>query len=308
MSENSASPRNLVVVRAGPDSLHRQWLPGPDEKRCFDLVVSYFERDCFERHREAPGVSACFHPGGKWDGLHKTLIGMGRDLDDYDYVWLPDDDIATSAEDIGKLFDTMRQTGLKVGQPSLTSDSYFTHFLFIHCPGIAVRWTNYVEIMVPCLHRSVLAQVLPDFKATLSGYGLDYIWCRLSGVGERQAGIIDAIQVRHTRPVGSALTKRMAEEGMSAEDEQARLDALFGVKGRVTPLVYGLRRQSGREVDGLLASALCMAAAHFRHVLRTPRRRRRYGIYRIYQLVRRQVTRELDLSPLRRRAPSTAEE
>jgi hypothetical protein len=300
MNEHAASSRNLVVVRAGPDSLHPKWLSRKHEERRFDLVVSYYQRDCFDQHEESPGVNACYYPGGKWDGLHQTLSELGEALETYDFIWLPDDDIETSADDIGALFEAMRETGLKIGQPSLTANSFFTHFLFINCPGIAVRWTNYVEIMVPCLHLSVLREVLPDFRATMSGYGLDYIWCRLPGVGPREAGIIDRLQVRHTRPVGSALSHRLAESGTTPKVEQALLDSAFGVTEPVTPLVYGLRTESGREVDGLLMSALFMAGSHLSHILRTPSSGRRYGMHRVYQLVRRQLTRRLDLSPLER--------
>ena len=307
---DALASRNLVVVRAGKDSLHPKWLPRDGAERRFDVLVSCYQDDCLERYGGTPGVSAVYCPGGKWDGLYRTLCDMGAELDRYDFVWLPDDDIETTAEDIAGLFEAMRETGLKVGQPSLTPDSYFTHFLFIHCPGIAVRWTNYVEIMVPCLHRSVLKEILPDFRATMSGYGFDYVWCRLPGVGRREAGIIDGLQVRHTRPIGSSLSRKLSDHGTSSEEEQARIDSVFGVTGRVTPLAYGLRTQTGREIDGLLRTACCMAVSHFRQILRTPAHRRRYGIYRIYQLLRRQATRKLDLSTLtrtRQGQPATAD-
>jgi len=62
---------NLVVVRAGGKSLH----PPPQD-----------------------GVQAILIKGGKWDGLFKTFQAFEHHAS-YERIWLPDDDIATTAAD-----------------------------------------------------------------------------------------------------------------------------------------------------------------------------------------------------------------
>lgn len=290
--------KNLVVVRAGDQSLHEEWLGFSYGARDFDVVVSYYSREAYFRHIAEDGVWPHFCPGGKWEGLYQTLVWMGDALKSYDFVWLPDDDIETSAQSVNTLFNLMRKYELSVGQPSLSADSYFTHFIFVNCPGMNVRWCNYVEIMVPCLARNLLFAVLPHFQETMSGFGLDYIWCRLPATGHRGAAIIDAVQVKHTRPVGQVLQSKMSERGLSPKDEQAKLDAVFGISDPVTPLVYGLRAQTGRDVFGLRRVCWPMVCGHLKFVLGTPPPTRRYGLGRIYQLVRRQLTRKCDLSIL----------
>ena len=74
------------------------------------------------------GVAPVLHVGGKWDGLHKTLTGM--EWGDYDFFWLPDDDIETDGCVIDTMFQMACDHGLAVGQPSLNRQSYFTHFIF----------------------------------------------------------------------------------------------------------------------------------------------------------------------------------
>ncbi|MCO6181105.1 hypothetical protein [Ciceribacter sp. RN22] len=298
MKPLSPQRKNLVLVRAGDGSLHQEWLGFSYGVRDFDVVVSYYSRDAYSRHVVEDGVWAHFCPGGKWEGLYQTLAWIGDALKSYDFVWLPDDDIETSAQSVNTLFELMRRYELSVGQPSLTADSYFTHFIFVNCPGIKVRWSNYIEIMVPCLARDLLLAVLPHFKESMSGFGLDYIWCRLPATGERGAAIIDAVQVRHTRPVGQVLLSKMSERGLSPKEEQAKLDAVFGITEPVTPLVYGLRTITGRNVFGLRRVCWPMVWGHLKLVLRIPPRGRRYGLGRIHQLVRRQLNRKCDLSVL----------
>lgn len=45
--------------------------------------------------------------------------------------------------------------------------------------GFELRYTDFVEIMAPCLRRDALARVLPLFNRTKSGFGLSNIWHRL---------------------------------------------------------------------------------------------------------------------------------
>lgn len=299
MSFVSVGRRNLVIVRAGTNSLHPGWLGNGYAARDFDLVVSYYDAGAHARHTEEEGVTAFLRPGGKWDGIAATLDWLGSALDAYDYIWLPDDDIEATTDAVNGIFAAMRRHDLALAQPALTPDSYFTHFLFIRCPGLTLRYTNYIEIMVPCLSRALLAVVRPHFRATMSGFGLDYIWGRLPEARPGQAAILDSITVRHTRPVGRILLGHMAQKGRSPKDEEAELAARFGITEPVTPLVHGGVMVDGRHVSGSLGRVgLELAIRHTAFLLLHPWMKRQYGFGQIVQLVRRQLTRRSNLTPL----------
>ena len=249
---------NLVVVRAGERSLHPGWLNRPYEARTFDLVVSYFSEAAYARHRVEPGVSAVLVKGGKWDGLFNTLTNL-PELDRYAYVWLPDDDIASNGETIDRMFDLARTYELAVCQPALTRDSYFSHFIFSQCRAFRVRYVNHVEIMVPCLNRALLKRALPYFEGTMSGFGLDYIWCRWPESGPFRAAILDDIAVHHTRPIGSQLKGAINSAGSRAQDEEGLLRARVGLpKGRVVPLAYAGIMTDGKRIDGQVGMGWAM--------------------------------------------------
>lgn len=204
--------RNLVIVRAGRASLHPRWL---SDTRTWDLIVSCYDPEAaFTHGAEVPVV---LREGGKWDGLFALLDGsdlMAR----YDYVWVPDDDIDA-------LFAAVRAHALDVAQPALARDNYYMHFLFNACPVFALRYTTAVEIIVPCVRSGVLAVIHGEFRDTMSGFGLDHIWCRLGPDPDRRAAMIDMIAVGHTRPVGRTLRKAMTDRGLTPATERARLCA-----------------------------------------------------------------------------------
>lgn len=294
MNHPQSRKRNLVIVRAGEKSLHPEWLSKPYEERSFDLVVSYFSKAAFEAHEEMAGVAKVLHIGGKWDGLHKTLTGM--DWEGYDFFWLPDDDIETNGMVIDEMFQMAHEYGLAVCQPSLSRQSYFTHFIFSQCRAFRLRYTNHIEIMVPCLNRAMLRKVLPEFKTTMSGFGLDYIWCRFLEAGAFRAAILDTVSVYHTRPIGSTLKKTIATTGTTSQDEEAVLKETYGIIQRVVPIAYAGVTSEGLPVTGRASMANAMALSWKKDL--TEFRDPREAFWKMMQIYKRQFIKTLDMSPL----------
>lgn len=287
--------RNLVVVRAGQASLHGHWLALPYAQRNYDLLVSFYDEDAFSAFVAEEGTAAVLVKGGKWDGLYRTLSGF--DTDAYDYFWLPDDDIAATVADVNAIFDLCRGNGLALAQPALTRDSYFSHFIFNQCPGFRLRYTNYIEIMVPCLSREILLRALPLFRETTSGFGLDYIWCRWPESGAFRAAILDQVAVHHTRPVGKVLKAAMAAAGHPAATvEEQRLKEQFGLDERTVPLSFAGILDNGKPVTGRIAMGMRMCLIWWRD--RRAFRDRREALRGIAKVARRQIVKPLELSTL----------
>lgn len=252
-----AMKKNLVVVRAGDNSLHPGWIDCPYEDRNFDLLISYFSETAYQAHQPAEGVQAVLVKGGKWDGLYKTLVSFEQ-LDSYERFWLPDDDIATDCGTINRIFELSGQFGLAVCQPALTRDSYFTHMLFSRCQSFRLRFTNHVEIMVPCLNKPLLKRVLPLFQETMSGFGLDYIWCSFPESGAYKCGILDEVAVHHTRPIGSQLKKAIGSTGTTSQQEEIEIKEQFGISKRIVPLTYAGLTTKGEAVTGMVRMGVWM--------------------------------------------------
>ena len=216
--------RNLVIVRAGDESLHPAWLGNPGERN-WDLIVNYFG-DKPDLYR-GEGIVRIDSKGPKWPALHETISGLGDRLDEYDYIWLPDDDLACDVQTVNKFFEICAALKLELAQPALTLDSYVSYHFTIRNKFFQVRFNNFVEIMAPCFSRDFLKRCLPSFAANMSGWGLDFLWPTWIEDPAKIA-VVDAAAVRHTRPFGGPNYNALKERGVTAQEE---LDALLEKEG-----------------------------------------------------------------------------
>ncbi len=214
--ETSKVRRNLVIVRAGDSSLHPGWLAG-DDSRNWDLVVNYFGKkpDVYQED----DVVRIDSTGPKWPPLQKLLIDHPQYCEQYDYIWLPDDDLEMSKQDMNRFFDICAKYKLELAQPSLTNDSPMTHPLLINNTASRIRFTNFVEVMAPCFSASCLQRVLPTFSGTQSGWGIDWLWPPLVSNRESGIAIVDDVVIRHTRPLGGPNYDAMRAKGNSPLSE-----------------------------------------------------------------------------------------
>ena len=206
------SRRGLAVVRCGDRSLHASWAEGTT---AFDVAVSYFGADAERAFPEARYVHR--YKGGKWDGISAFFASHPELVSQYDYFWLPDDDLAMDGAAADRLLATGVAQGLELWQPALDRQSYFGHLITLAVDGVLLRHTNFAEIMAPVISRALLVDTLPLFGETRSGFGLDYLWPQRAAVLRGDDGpacaVLDSVAMTHTRPLGSALRATMKAAG-----------------------------------------------------------------------------------------------
>ena len=216
-------PKNLVIVRAGDNSLHEGWLEGT---RNWDLIVSGYgetsekwQRHNAQRHdAQRDDITHIFYKGGKFDGIYDAFQQVPGLLDKYDYIMMADDDFIMTAQSLNRLFDIMKEHDLQIGHPSFSYQSYGTYFPAYHNPRFKIRFTNFVENGVTCLHRSVWRQILPLYEKNPLGWCIDHIWGRLTDEPSRQIAFIDEVQVTHSRLYKSGeLHRKMKQFGWKEE-------------------------------------------------------------------------------------------
>jgi hypothetical protein len=190
--------RHLVLARVGSRSLHHGWLPRGGTRN-WDLRLVPYE----PIGQQPPDVEVEeVVPGPKWSGLREVLSRWDG-WREYDYIWLPDDDLQATSQTIDRLFDAARLAGLDLFAPALSEASYFAHFDTMHNSRFHGRWVGFVEIMCPAFSRSALERLLFTLGLTETGWGwgLDSVWPKL--LDYRNVGVLDALAVAHTRPVGA---------------------------------------------------------------------------------------------------------
>ncbi len=235
--------RNLVIVRSGDKSLHEGWLAGP-EARDWDLIVSYFGDD--ETRYRRDDVVRIDRKGPKWPALHHLAQALKPEIQVYDFVWLPDDDLATDKQTINRLFALCAQLQLELAQPALSPDSFYSHPITIENKSFIVRYTNFVEIMAPVFSREFFARCAETFGENLSGYGLDSLWPTWIS-DPRKIGIVDACVVKHTHPVGGPNYTALAAAGVTAREELTTVLEKYRLPALDTATVGGID-YTGREL------------------------------------------------------------
>ncbi len=225
--------RSLVLARVGATSLHQQWLDA-GTPRDWDLYLVPFQEIPSQEGVEL--TQGTIMPGAKWAGL-RQILNEWDGWREYDYVWMPDDDIATDQATITRIFETAHALGLDLFAPALDRDSHFAHFDTMQNRRFHGRWTGFVEIMVPGFSRSALERLAGTLDETETGWGwgLDSVWPKL--LDYRNVGIIDGAPVTHTRPVGvmrdEDLRRRVIAESdaLFAKYECEQVHATFGAFG-----------------------------------------------------------------------------
>ncbi len=212
--------RNLLFVRCGADSKHRWSLYPLPAEREWDLMLA-----CYEPPEECDYAQAdCIVTGGvsKWDAFAQARFGgIEHGLDSYEHVFLIDDDIVIDHPgDIDRLFAIAREHDLAVCQPSLSPQSHASWDITRQQPG-EVRYTDFVETMVPILSAEAVEVLREDLCAAVSGYGLDLVFRRALGPQRRMA-VIDAVAVTHSRATNhetSAFYRFMRAIGVDVHEE-----------------------------------------------------------------------------------------
>lgn len=195
--QNGSYKKNAVFVPVGKDSLHRQLLKGDAD---FDLHLLIYDGS-YNKFCNDSDFVAC-DAGYKMDMIYRYLHRHPELFEKYEYFFLLDDDIVISTEDVNRLFSMMREYQLKIAQPSLVM-SYYTYKHTAFHPFYILRYTNFVEMMMPCFSRDALKAVLPTFEQKIRWCGIEMHWPVLVGSNHKDMAIVDAVSAKHTRPVQS---------------------------------------------------------------------------------------------------------
>ena len=201
--------RDLIIVRAGPRSLHGTWL------RCRHQAIvgtslSAHIVSCRQWSPMFPLILGEVIPGPKWTGL-RTLLNGWQGWRDYRYIVRGRRSVRI-AGDLSRFFEKAATYGAKLAAPALADDSYFGVPMTMRNTEFVSRRVNFVENMMPCFRADVLAELLPtlDLTDTGWGWGLDLLWAKL--LSYEDILIIDETPVLHTRPVAGGYSPALLQK------------------------------------------------------------------------------------------------
>lgn len=203
--------KSCVISAVGKNSFHKSWIDPVGDK--FDLHLLVYDNSYSRYEKDTAFVSRM--KGQKFEAIYRYLERHKTLLSEYDYYYIPDDDIFIDDVNIKLLFEIMAEYNLAIAQPALTN-SYYSYGITLKNEESILRYTNFVEMMQPCFSNEAFNKVLFTFNENLSGWGMDYHWPSIVEYEKRNVAIIDCITSIHTRPIG---------KNYKQEINQAELDS-----------------------------------------------------------------------------------
>ena len=204
--------KNLLITTIGDYNHSGTWKNGDCE---YDIVLIDYR------------VTSTF----KYPGIYKHLKD-NPDLLDYDYFWMPDEDVLLFPCHINELFGKMAQLNLDLAQPSIekSKESFPSWDIFTHRAGLDVVYSNFIEITCPCFSKKGLMACIESFPKSKSGWGLDLVWPKLIGNNGDNMAIINCIIAKHTRRVrGGELYGKLRELRILSSVERKKLMREYGI-------------------------------------------------------------------------------
>jgi len=95
------------------------------------------------------------------------LEKLGSRIDEYDWIWLPDDDLLADLATLNRFFEIVAEYDLDLAQPALGAGSFIAYRITAQRPHMRLRFTTFVEVMAPCLSRRALRLCAPYLNATV---------------------------------------------------------------------------------------------------------------------------------------------
>jgi len=216
--------KNLLVMPFGRKSLRSPWLTDA-AGRNFDVVLLCYHALPDDPVVKHPALTAYQLNDFKWWMIADLFQQAAPDLmARYDNFYFIDDDIETDKQAINFLFDCFERSPFRLAQPALTADSFMSWKALRRQHLSGHRYVSTVELMCPLMKRDVLEALLPIFKVTKSGWGVDLLWGQqvLDKFGPDQIGVFDIVQVRHGRPVGKGELYDKLDTAAKTEEDFVR--------------------------------------------------------------------------------------
>lgn len=222
----------LIIVRCGNKSLHTNWVKSNVN---YDIVLLPYENVTFLDQENS--ILTKVSKGQKWKSIYNYIIDNIDFVTNYSHVWFPDDDLDSSAEILTAFFSAAQKESVKLAQPSLTLDSFYSHLITLSFPFSYSRAVSFVEVMAPLFSRDALLDCLWTFNLNESGWGLEELWFKiLSSKTDFKSNhiiIYDCFSIKHTRPVG-AQNRGLSKHSESPVAEKTRMRKYWNLRNNRT--------------------------------------------------------------------------
>jgi hypothetical protein len=159
---------------------------------------------------------------GKFENINWAIAG--RDLAQYDWLIVTDDDITTPSGLLDECLCLATKSNFKIFQPAHRFHSFCTFRVTQRHWNALARQTCFVESgPLVGFHRDTFKSLLP-FPILRWAWGTDVYWSAMARAAGWDIGIIDAAAIRHKRRIGRSYGQVIAIEEARAFLGECRIE------------------------------------------------------------------------------------
>jgi hypothetical protein len=206
----------LAIIRCGA----KHCLVDDGSQRNFDIALNLYAppdtkqllEDCEYLYRG--GINKY---KAAWQFIGGVLLAKYKG-----FIFL-DDDLEITYSNLSRFLEYCSAHGFGLAQPSISTDSSYSHKHLVNVSPTGWRRVGLVEVMCPYFSNDALRVVLNTFDRSYSTWGLDFLWPRLLAF---EPVVVDDFTIKHTKPVGgsdSAFYRYMRRIGISPQRESRKL-------------------------------------------------------------------------------------
>ena len=190
----------LLLTTIGNSDYWKTWVENKNIRN-YDIGLIFYEKNIKQSKKEEISniVDYFWHqPDFKYTGI-KKIIENNKFILDYEYIWMPDDDVILHKGIISELFNQAYKRNCWMCQPSILPINY-TWDITVNDPVCKYRYVSMVEVMCPMFKGDILKKLYNTFDMSHSGWGLEFIWGELLNYPTDKIIIFDNIIAKHLKP------------------------------------------------------------------------------------------------------------
>lgn len=221
----STNKKYLIIAHAGDSSLHTDWME-PKEFRTFHIYLNYYG-DLSGRY-----MCDCDYysedKGGKGPVIQKIIKSLGKDLEQYQAVWIPDEHIRADAFSINRMFHIFTDQELWMAQPALMEVTHASRSASSVHPEYILRFIRFDQMVAPIFSIEALKTCFANsknFDTSESGSIMDIKIPAKLQYPRRKTAVIDATPLRLMRPEPAVPALELPEQAASDAGEMPEREA-----------------------------------------------------------------------------------
>jgi hypothetical protein len=212
-----------IFTSAGDNSNVASWLP-PDGVPDWDLIVDFYGKSEEAYNALAKHADIIFRcKGGKFQNLKALVTRQPGLLQDYQRIWVADDDLIFTTGNVNRLFEVSEQFGFVLCQPAFNRTGRISHEITAASgKGHLARIVNFVEVTCPLFETETLLNFIAVLDPELVSWGTDWWFCQYLNAGfNHRIAIIDSVVVLNPLEHQRQIKSREIDTLLTSEERHA---------------------------------------------------------------------------------------